>query len=99
MWMLRARAEWGSALQLDRQARWVVHRPTPDPRRGCQVVGAGPGTPRDSTRRVTQAGRPITGPVRPALEKVSEPGGECLGQSLAQGGRVGAGWCLPEPRD
>lgn len=46
MWMLRARAEWGNALELDRQARWVVHRPTPDPRRGCQVVGAGPGTPR-----------------------------------------------------
>ena len=35
-----------SARELGRQARWVGHRLTPGPRRGCQVVGAGPGRPR-----------------------------------------------------
>lgn len=36
----------GSALELGRQARWVVCKYTPDPRRGCWVVGAGSGMPR-----------------------------------------------------
>lgn len=73
------------ALGLGRQARWVVHRLTPDPKRGCQVVRAGPreyqksGPGRQTHQRTW----------KPALKKVSKPDGECPGQSLAQGGRIG----------
>lgn len=35
-----------SAPELGRQARWVGRGPTPDPGRGCRMLGAGPGMPR-----------------------------------------------------
>ena len=74
------------------------HRPTPGPRRGCWKVGAGPGMSREVPEGwPRQADRPsIFRDLQASLEKVSKPGGECSGLSLAQRGRVGA-W-LGDPR-
>ena len=63
-----------SIQELSRQAGWVGHRPTPDPRWGCQEVGyARP--MKGSTRRMAQAGRsPKTSAGHP------KPGGEGSGR-------------------
>ena len=55
------------------------------------MLGAGPGTPEGVAEGRPRQTHP-QGICRPAFEKVSKPNGECPGQSLAQGGRVGAVW-------
>ena len=48
----------GSVQELDRQAWWVSHWPTPGSRRGCWEVGAGLGTPKEVPERWPRQAEP-----------------------------------------
>lgn len=79
MWSFKAWEEWRVPKNWSgRQGGWVAGphlTPKGDARRGLIQAQQG----EDQTT------------CRSALEKLSKPGDECLGQSLAQGGRVGVG--------
>lgn len=59
----------GSVLELGRQARWVGRRPTPDPRRGRQVLGAGPGMPKEVPEGWPRQADLLEGPADPPLRR------------------------------
>ena len=78
-----------SIQDLGRYASWMRHRPTLDPRRGCQAVGAC-----QACKREVAEGWPRQVDLPGHLEASCKPGGEGSGQSLAQPGRQSGGLAL-----
>ena len=78
-----------SIQDLDRQASWVGHRPTLDPRRVCQVVRAC-----QACKREVAEGWPRQVDLSGYLEASRKPGGEGSGYNLAQPGRQSGGLAL-----